>query len=67
MRLYVGLRVPTPLGPGRIVAIRNAKDDLPPHGTPTRGVAWLTVELDRGGRRAYKAPEILRRIQEGER
>jgi hypothetical protein len=64
MRLYVGLRVPTPLGWGRIVAIHNAEDTVAGHGKPIRGLAGVAVELDRGGRRLYKAPEILQAIRE---
>jgi len=55
MRLTEGQRIATPLGAGRIVSFRRAKDDLPPHGKPTRGVAYAVVELDRGGRRVYPA------------
>lgn len=58
MRLSEGQRVQTKLGPGRIVALRKAEDSVPPHGKPTRGVAYAVVELDRGGRRSYKAREL---------
>lgn len=59
MRLYVGKRVRTRQGhPGRVVEIRNAVDSVPPHGKPTRGRAYVVVELDRGGRRSCPALDL---------
>ena len=59
MRLWLGKRVQTKQGhAGRVVAIHNAADSVPPHGKPTRGVAYATVELDKGGRRSCPALEL---------
>jgi hypothetical protein len=58
MRLYVGKRVRTKSGPGRVVEIRNAVDTVPGHGKAIRGLAYAVVELDRGGRRACPALEL---------
>ena len=58
MRLWVGKRVATPLGPARIVEFRNAQDQVRGHGKPIRGVAYAVVELAEGGRRIYPAREL---------
>lgn len=65
MRLWLGKRVRTPQGhPGRVVAIHNAADSVPPHGKPTRGRAYATVELDRGGRRSCPALDLREEREE---
>lgn len=58
MRLREGQRVSTDLGPGKIVSFRKPQDLVPPHGKPTRGLAYAVVELERGGRRLYPAGEL---------
>jgi hypothetical protein len=60
MRLTEGQRIKTPLGPGRIISFEKARDSVPPHGKPVRGVAYALVELDRpkGQRRYYQAGEL---------
>jgi len=58
VRLWVGKRVGTPLGPGRIVEFRNAQDEVRGYGRPIRGVAYAVVDLDKGGRRVYPAREL---------
>lgn len=51
-------RVATKLGPGRVTAIRNARDRVAGHGHIIRGVAWVTVELDSGGPHIFPAREV---------
>lgn len=57
-RLVPGTRVQTSRGPGQIVTFQNARDWVPPHGKPVRGIAWAVVALDRGGRRIFAAREL---------
>lgn len=63
-RLFTGARVSTKLGPGQVAYLQNARDRVTSGGKRLRGVAWVTVELDRGGRRIFAAHEVERVLDE---
>lgn len=58
MSFAPGTRVQTPLGPGRVATVQNARDSARGYGTLIRGSGWVVVALERGGRRVYRTRDL---------